>query len=254
MNIQNITALTEQLQLLGFGNTSYQLLKRICFKPDQFYLSQKIAKGRDQLVCQLFFVREEKQNLYQLIYYDANLQKEIAISDAIVNGIDVTELDKQMTGIDWQTAFELDEKKQWSEDDKPSWEKEQKIEAIVDNLKALDLAENGKTISESLKLKYWAGISNLELAVNSSPLKNKSEISQRFYFFAGQPGISVDEAHRFLQNRWLEKQIHAKRKLTEEINGDGRNPDGTPSSDNGLLIKKSINNSREVKKSKSKPN
>ena len=38
---------------------------------------------------------------------------------------------------------------------------------------------------------------------NINPLKNKSEVSQRFYFFEGQTGISIDEAYRFLQNRWL---------------------------------------------------
>jgi len=31
MNIQNIAALAEQLQLLGFENTVHSILKRICF-------------------------------------------------------------------------------------------------------------------------------------------------------------------------------------------------------------------------------
>ncbi len=33
MNIHNIAALIDQLQLLGFQNAGYSLLKRICFKP-----------------------------------------------------------------------------------------------------------------------------------------------------------------------------------------------------------------------------
>ncbi len=71
-----------------------------------------------------------------------------------------------------------------------------------------------------------------------SPLKNKSEVSQRFYFFEGQTGISVDEAYRFLQNRWLEKQIQAKRKQSGDSNGEENNSRDQPSSSNGSLLKK----------------
>ncbi len=74
---------------------------------------------------------------------------------------------------------------------------------------------------------------------NISPLKNKTEVSQRFYFSEGQPGISVDEAHRFLQNRLLEKQMQVKRKQpvepTNEQGGSSASANGS-----GLLRKKRI--------------
>jgi len=60
-------------------------------------------------------------------------------------------------------------------------------------------------------------------------------LSQRFYFFEAQTGISVDEAYRFLQNRWLEKQMQAKRKQTVANNREELTEEEPTSSGNGLL-------------------
>ena len=86
---------------------------------------------------------------------------------------------------------------------------------------------------------------------NISPLKNKSEVSQRFYFFESQTGISVDEAYRFLQNRWLEKQMQAKRKETNSTEINESEKDSDASSGSGLLKKKRLGSSRTVKPNKS---
>ena len=83
---------------------------------------------------------------------------------------------------------------------------------------------------------------------NISPLKIKSEVSQRFYFFEGQAGISVDEAYRFLQNRWLEKQMQAKRKEPVAINEEELSDAEHSSSGNGLLQKKRLNISKRANK------
>jgi len=240
MNIQNIALLAEQLEGLGFRNASYSLLKRICFKPHAFSLLQKIKKDKDELSIQLFFEKDIKENTYFLMSYDAVLQKEMSLSDTTINGINTASLDKQMAGIDWQKAFELDENKPWNVNDKASWEKEQKIEVIMENLLALEVAEEGKAISVSLKLKYWAGVPYQELIGNISPLKNKLEVSQRFYFFEGQTGISLDEAYRFLQNRWMEKQMQAKRKQADDVNGEKNEGPKQISSGSGLLHKKTF--------------
>ena len=56
----------------------------------------------------------------------------------------------------------------------------------------LEKSEEGKPVAIGLKLKYWAGIPYQELFGNISPLKNKLEVSQRFYFFDGQIAISID--------------------------------------------------------------
>jgi hypothetical protein len=250
MNIENITSLAAQLQSLGFENTSSTLLKRICFRPEIFILSQKIAKGRDQFVFNLFFERDSRESFYTLMHYDAILQKESLLVDTIINGISTADIEKRMAEIDWKAAFDIDMKKQWSASDKTSWEKELKVESAVEALQILESSDEGKAIADGLKLKYWADMPYQELNGNISPLKNKSEISQRFYFSEGQPGISVDEAYRFLQNRWLEKQMQAKRKLTEiSQTGDTEN-DSQASSGSGLLKKKRFGTTKSGKKNK----
>jgi len=120
----------------------------------------------------------------------------------------------------------------------------------VEDLIALEAVEEGKAISISLKLKYWAGIPYQELVGNISPLKNKSEVSQRFYFFEGQAGISAVEAYRFLQNRWLEKQMQAKRKQTDETSTEENHAGDQASAGSGLLRKKRINKRIGVKNNK----
>ena len=251
MNIENISALTGQLQSLGFENAGYSLLKRISFKPESFILSQKTERAKDKLSFQLFFEKEIKQDTYVLSYYDAILQKEKPLTDAAINGINTSNLEKSMIEIDWKNAFDFVTKKQLNLEDKTSWEKEQKVESVIEALSELEKSEDGKIVAVGLKLKYWAGISYQELFGNISPLKNKCEVNQRFYFFEGQTGISVDEAYRFLQNRWLEKQIQAKRKQTDSTEISEIEKDIHASSGNGLLKKKRLGSSRTVKPNKS---
>lgn len=251
MNIENISALMGQLQSLGFENAGYSLLKRISFKPENFILSQKIEKAKDKLSFQLFFEKDIKQDIYVLLYYDAILQKETPLIDAAINGINTTNLEKSMIEIDWKNAFDFVTKKQLNLEDKTTWEKELKVESVIEDLSELEKSEDGKVVSVGLKLKYWAGISYQELFGNISPLKNKSEVSQRFYFFEAQTGISVDEAYRFLQNRWLEKQMQAKRKQTDITEISETEKDSHASSGSGLLKKKRLGRSMTVKPNKS---
>ena len=251
MNIENISALMGQLQSLGFENAGYSLLKRISFKPDNFILSQKIEKAKDKLSFQLFFEKDIKYDIYVLLYYDAILQKETPLIDAAINGINITNLEKSMIEIDWKNAFDFVTKKQLNLEDKTSWEKEQKVESVIEGLYELEKSENGKVVSVGLKLKYWAGISYQESFGNISPLKNKSEVSQRFYFFEAQTGISVDEAYRFLQNRSMEKQMQAKRKQTDSSETSETKKDSHVSSGSGLLKKKHLGRSMTVKANKS---
>ena len=84
-----------------------------------------------------------------------------------------------------------------------------------------------------------------------SPLKNKTEISQRFYLFEGQAGISVDEAYQFPQNHLLEKQMQAKRKGSVAINAAELNEDEHTSSRNGLLLMKCSNIFKKANKKNS---
>jgi hypothetical protein len=250
MNMENISALTEQLQALGFEDAGYSLLKRICFKPEKFVLSQKMEKGNEQISFQLFFERNDKQDVYALVYYDAILQKEISFGDSTINGIDISALEKQMTAIDWKRAFDFAENKRLNITDKASWENEQKIETIITSLAEIEITEEGKLIAASLKLKCWAGSAYFELFDNISQTKSKAEISQRFYCSEGQPGIAVDEAFRFLQNRKMEKQILAKRKQADNQSEGEQDEGSNSSSGSGLLKKKRLNGGARTKKHK----
>jgi len=250
MNIDNISALMEQLQSLGFENSGYPLIKRISFKPKNFILTQKIERSKDKLSFQLFFEKGVSKGMYVLLYYDALLQKEMPFIDAIINGINTTNLEKSMAEIDWKSAFDFVTKKQLNLEDKTSWEKEQKVESVTEGLSELEKSEAGKVVSVGLKLKYWAGFPYQEVFGNISPLKNKSEVSQRFYVFEGQPGITVDEAYRFLQNRWLERQMQAKRKQLDSTEISETEKDSRASSGSGLLRKKRLGRSMTSKVNK----
>jgi hypothetical protein len=249
MNIENISALMGQLQSLGFENAGYTLLKLISFKPENFILSQKIEKAKDKLSFQLFFEKGIKQDIYVLSYYDAILQKETPLIDAVINGINTSNLEKSMVEIDWKNAFDFVTKKQLNLEDKTSWEKELKVESVIEGLSELEKTEDGKVVSVGLKLKYWASISYQELFGNISPLKNKSEVSQRFYFFEGQTGITIDEAYRFLQNRLLEKQMQAKKRQTEVLSTSEIDKHNQTSG-SSLLKKKRVGGTKGTKSNK----
>ena len=236
MNIENIAALSEQLLTLGFENNSLLLIKRISFKPKQFSLLQKIRKANEKICFQLSFEKDVQQELYRLIYYDAVLEKETPSTDTSINGIDTAKLEKSMAEIDWKKAFDFITNKQVDFTDKTCWQEELKVEEVIEQLTVLNKVEEGKMIAAGLKSKYWAGISNQALFGNTSPLKSNSAITQRFYFIESQTGISVDEAVRFLQNRWLEKEMQANKK--ELVKTNNKIIAESPASSNNKLLKR----------------
>ncbi|MEJ7831217.1 MAG: hypothetical protein WKF91_23630 [Segetibacter sp.] len=217
MNIENIASLAQQLQSLGFENIGSTILKRICFKPRSFIISERIEKQNEQLRFDLYIEKKIEQDAYVLRHYDATLQTPPALTHASINGINTSDLEKRMSEINWKNAFEWNLIMQWSPEDKSTWEKELKIESIVEDLAALEQLEEGKIFAASLMIKHWAGISGHESLGSISQIKSKSEVIQRFYFSEGVSGISVDEAHRFLQNRCLEKQMQFKKKRTDDV-------------------------------------
>ncbi|MBS1511633.1 MAG: hypothetical protein JST86_12380 [Bacteroidetes bacterium] len=249
MNIENIISLEKQLHSLGFENTGNFLLKRICFNPGHFFLPQKIEKGNEQLVFQFFIEKDIKHDAYLLRYYDATLQTELITANSIINDIDIVNLENLMKKIDWKNAFDFSSKKQLNWNDKASWEKELQLEAVMENISRLEITEEGFAIAAGLKLKYWQGAPYQELFGSINPVKSKFDISQRFYLFEGQVGISVDEAYRFLKNRLLEKQIHLKKKQTNNQETEETENDSQGPGNKGLLKKKRGGNSKYSKRS-----
>ena len=239
MNIRNIAELSKQLEVLGFHDAGSLLLKRICFKPANFYLPQRVIKEKDVMLFSLYFELLQKTDNYRLQYYDVTLQKANDGLALPIDGVNPAELEKQMAAIDWKKPFNLDDKKSWNAEDKSTWETESRISGIIETLSILEKSEPGKIIASALKQKFWAGTLHQEI-VGSIPLvKNKADVSQRFYIAEDGNGITTDEAYRFLQNKYMEKQLQLKRNQSDS--GDESIPEesnGTSSS--GLLKKKRI--------------
>ena len=225
--------------MLGFHDAGSLLLKRICFKPANFYLLQRVIKEKDVMLFSLYFELLQKTDNYLLQYYDVTLQKANGGLALPVDGVNPAELEKQMAAIDWKKAFSLDDKKSWNAEEKSTWETESRISGIIESLSILEKSELGKVIASTLKQKFWAGTLHQEI-VGSIPLvKNKADVNQRFYISEDGGGITTDEAYRFLQNKYMEKQLQLKRKQSDS--GDESIPEesnGTSSS--GLLKKKRI--------------
>lgn len=110
------------------------------------------------------------------------------------------------------------------------------------NLKT-DLEKNLNEGKADFKLHYKAEINKKPFEVTMN--FRKSDTSD-MYFFEGQEGISVDEAYRFLKNRWLEKQMQAKRKETVNAEISKTEKDNHTSSCSGLLKKKRLGSSQKA--------
>ncbi len=248
MNIENIAALAAQLQSLGFDDPGLGLLRRICFRPGSFILTQSIQKGGAEFVFHIKVEKDHSHDTYHLKYYDAILQKENVWQQTEINGINLREIESMMSVLDWKMAFDFDEQKHWNAADKTSWEKELKIEAIIEALGELEATEEGKAFANHLKIKYWRDMPYQEVFSNIMPGKNKNDVSQRFYLSADQPGISASEAIRFLQNRWLDKQIQAKKKIAEIPDTEKEESGSSSSGGSGLLKRKRLNGNKGSKK------
>lgn len=250
MDIQNISALSAQLKTIGFDNMDYPLAKRICLTPEEFVITEKRLKDNEQIVFNFYFQRDKKVNGFILVYYDAILQKEISVTTQVINGVKIAELQEAMNTVDWKMAFEFNTKRPFNPDDKLPYEKEQKIEQLIKALSELELTEEGKQVSILLKQKYWSEIPYNELMGNIYSSKSKAELCQRFYYAEGQACISADEAYRFLQNKWLEKQIQVKRKQQEITDDSDTGEEPQSSSGSGLLKKRRVGNSTKNKRTR----
>jgi len=248
MDIQNIAALSGKLEALGFEHLGYLLLKKISFRLQNFWLVSKANHLNSDLNFHLFLQRNSVTNNYELLYYDAILKVCSEANEQLINGIDIGEIKTAMAKIDWKNAFDLTIAKNSSVNEKSEWRKEEDVELVIEKLERLEKSENGKSIATSLKLEFWAGLPYQDLFGNIAPVKNKYEISQRFYCATGQPDISVDEAYRFLQNRLLEKQILLRKKQLENSEVADDAVDSQPSSGSSLLKKKRISGKRVTKK------
>lgn len=242
MNHENIVALSDMLEVTGFDRSiGKKLLQQICFRPGTFVLLERFTREDGWLTCNIYFEREE--DLYTCQYYDASFLKAIDIPELVVQSVNVKELDQQMDCIDWNL-------KERSCDFDPAneltWQTELQIENVISELLKLNVSPDGKYFADYLKLKHWSGIDKLAVGNNLTSIRFKFEVNQRFYFFDGK-GISIEEAYRFLLNRWLEKKLNATAKRKSENTGHSCEDSGG-ATDKSLLQKKRKGKEQKLKR------
>ena len=135
-----------------------------------------------------------------------------------------------MIEIDWRNVLRSGDAEVSTTEEKKIWAEAEAIESIVNDLTKLEKS-NGADVALLLKQKYWAGTKYQEFTGTALFRKAKEEISQRFFLHDGNI-ISADEAFRFLQNRWLERELQGKRRSekhnelnTQEGTGKHRSSD-----------------------------
>ena len=170
-----------------------ELRTRICFQPDKFLLSYRVMKEDNAL--EFFLEFELDEDTYTCKFYEAVLRKKIHFSSAIISCVDIAALHQRMQGITWNHVSGY-----------PS------IDNVITDWKLLEDSAEGLRISSLLKLAFWSSAPAEDLIPNLSSPKSKCEISQRFYFFDDEAPKTIEEAYRFLCNRWREKQILLKKK------------------------------------------
>lgn len=247
MNIQNIGSLTDTLHSLGFAKgLGDKLLRHICFRKPEFAIKERMIIGADVVNFSLVFQRKPEKNEYACIYYDATLRKEINITDSVINGINTKELEKQMQEIDWNIDGENQIDKKFHIEDKDIWLREEKIDKVVMQLQSLSSDEEGEGVADCLRFKFWNDTPVDEMVRNTNTLKSRFEISQRFYFFDNGSCISAEEAYRFLNNRWMEKNLQLKKKQGEDKEEGSTSIIGR-SADKNLIQKKRGQKARKQK-------
>lgn len=207
MNKEQLLKLTGELQQIGFEDIEGSLLQRICFLLPAFSLQRSIIHADDLFLFQLRFVRDDHQQ-YSFQYYDVQLHK-IVHAESEVCSVNLGALHQQLLTVDW-SLFQ-------SADAACNWEVARLVEQICEQLEKLETTEEGKIIACQLKLQYWCGQVSEALYSTHSSGRQKNMISQRFYINGEQP-IKMNEACRFLQNKWIEQQVNSRKEkvVTEE--------------------------------------
>lgn len=211
MNKENISSLMAMVEGMGFGaGPMRSLLQHACLHAKSFTVKHTIPKGKDILNCSLYF--EERSGIYSCPYYDASLLKDISFPEKVVNGVNIADLDKRMASIDWASIGSNTGTDVVKLDDPATWQAEATIGKVVDEVVTLSLSEEAKLLAEGLKLKYWGPVQSALLPIgNLAAAKSRFETTQRFYVVDNQC-IPLDEAWRFLNNKWLERKVQESRK------------------------------------------
>ncbi len=221
MNERNIENLKARLMQLGFAaSVEMELRCRICFGRAAFELVHRETAGADVARFAVRVERAEKGQ-YDLLYYQASLRKEISVPGELLA------IDMKMSEVNWKVLTGDD------------FEQVDKASVLQASELLKELGEMGSQ-ADVLKFKYWVDTPLEIMMSNIASLKNRYEISERFYLVDEAHVISFSEAGRFLRAKWMERQVVASKKLLVKKNEGDHNGGGG----NGkLLLKKSRSSS-----------
>ena len=216
MDIQHISALIETLSSLGFSSsTGRTLLFNACLQQKNFIIRERMHFGADTINYQLYFKEDTVSKELTCSYYDATLRKAAEISASVVNGIDVPDLEKRMGSVNWEISSDNHSSEDFDITDQNTWKQETVMEEITTDLEMLASTQEGTALANTLKYKFWTDPALQNLIPELSVIKSKYELSQRFYVIDGN-GITASEAYRYLNNRWMERKIHASNRLLHQ--------------------------------------
>lgn len=214
LNEKNIVALKSRLLSLGFPDGLERGLRaHICLQLEAFTLQYRRHREGDVVSVSLHFQREADTPDYQCRYYDACLRKRVDIPALLLQGVDTEDLVQRMQAVDWQVPLPVAYLEDTAGALAPSsWHREEAIEGIMTDLRRLEGSTEGAALALQLKWKFWAGTPLEGFMAGVSAVRSSGEVSQRFYFFDGEEGITLEEACRFLAHRWREKKWQEQKK------------------------------------------
>ncbi len=202
MNKMNLEAIKARLVSLGFDHeVEEKLMTEICFSPSVFDARFVRPSGLDEGIF-LVHIERADSGEYAVVHYTASLRKGIVLTPAS------QVMAERLGKIDWKLIVSY-------------------RAAATDSIDLSILKEAYAVLVEAAKMteyplilyKYWAGTSLEALVPGIASLKSKYELSQRFYVSEEHTAIRSDEAIRFLQNRWTERQMQQGRLQRRQAEG-----------------------------------
>lgn len=242
-NEKNIEALKSQLLPLGFAlGLERGLRAHICLGPEQFTLHYRCLRQGDGLMVSLPFLKAAGGPDYHCPYYEVRLRRQVDIPPLQLGEVDTADLEARLAAVDWMAPLPA----RFTEEAPPDpagGHREEMIERIITDLDRPEASDEGAAVAHLLKTKNWSDTPLEGLIQSAGGQKSRMETAQRFYFFEGERGITLEEAYRYLCHRWRERQWQAQRK------GDGTAGGAAhPGGESGTLPPKS----RPSKSSKGK--
>lgn len=196
----NAYELAEQLKGLGFGDHwQLPLAFRMRAGLPSFQLRITERSSFDQAWYYLHFVKTRGTGNFSLDRYQALVRKQVAVPTGNLEGIDTSNLDRQMAAVDWSLNYGLFDDRHFTAD--PGLlDKYEAYLRVATQLVQLAASEKGSSVATALALNHFAEHSPSLVFSDFEREKKKWELSNTFYI-NGQEALTKDEARNILYGR-----------------------------------------------------